>query len=92
MIATQSCITVPKFGGWTQKKKKRQEFSISRHITSENHHFLYLLIPTFANVTDQAPDIKAAATFDIWNVNGDMVNCQQNVKSASHRNRAPKQM
>lgn len=45
--------------------------------------------PTFANVTDQAPDIKATTTFNIWNVNSDMVNCQCNVKSTLRRNHAP---
>lgn len=30
---------------------------------------------TFANVIDQASDIKTASTLNIWNVNSDMVNC-----------------
>lgn len=46
-------------------------------------------MPTFANVTDQAPDVKATTTFNIWNVNSDMVKCQCNVKSTLHRNHAP---
>lgn len=53
---------------------------------------LFFFMPTFANVADQAPDIKATAAFNIWNVNSDMVNCQHNVKSTLHRDHAPKQM
>jgi len=45
-------------------------------------------MPTFANVTDQAPDIKATTTFNIWNVNTNMINYQCNVKSTLHRNHA----
>lgn len=47
---------------------------------------------TFANVTDQASDIKTSSTFNIWNVNSDMVNCQPPMKSTLHRNDASKQM
>lgn len=60
------------------KDTECKETTMYRNFQSQSD--FALAMPTFADVIDQASDIKATATFNIWNGNSGMVNCQWRIK------------